>query len=171
MSSKLSTLEISKAYLAIKKAIYKVSARYGRTLPQDVRDDLSQVAVMKVYEAFNPEAGNVGQLAFVAGVNVATDYLRGKGYAGGTKIVGVEGTSDDDGNVTEYEVPCMAPSPLAALIMMERQAEIACRIADSLPQAEREAILVSLDDERPMTGGERIGKIRGLDKLKDVVLA
>lgn len=170
--SKLSVSEVQAGYKSASIAIRRVFARYARALTDEASEDLQQESLVRALGAYNAEAGAFGALVYRTAVNVATDHLRGRAKAGGSKECAINESSDDDGNTTSVIDTLVShePTPLAALLHAERQTHVE-RAVRQLAPSQRNALSVSLADERSMTGAERKALCTGLATIGEIVMA
>ena len=154
---------------AASKAIYKATARFGRVLsPSDV-SDISNTAFVKTLENYSPDRGTIEALMYTVSYTVATDFLRGRNYAGGSKESHLSdlSTEDDEGNTSEVDVEDRAPSALDLMMSGEIDAKLTIALSE-LTTAQASAIKADLDDDRALSGSERIGKMRAIEAMQSV---
>jgi DNA-directed RNA polymerase specialized sigma24 family protein len=165
---KISNTEATQAMVSARKAISKIGASF-RSFTKDEVDDLVQTSMIKAIESFDTSKGTFGAIAYMVARTVATDYLRGRLYSGGSKLAGLsnDGTStDEDGTEIQVDLPDHAPTALDMMISSARESEVATALG-TLSATERSAISTVLADERAMTGAERIARQRAIASLQE----
>ena len=166
----LSNADASQMLTSARKAISKVGGTF-RSFTRDEADDLVQTAIVKAIESYDASKGTPGACAYIVARTVATDYLRGRTYAGGNKVAGLSSdgsTSDEDGDSVALDLPDHVPSALDLLISGERTLSVADALAE-LTAPQREAVRADLADERILTGAERIAKMRAVESIQESV--
>jgi DNA-directed RNA polymerase specialized sigma24 family protein len=165
---KISNTEAVQAMVSARKAISKIGASF-RSFTKEESEDLVQTAMIKAIESYDASKGTFGAIAYMVARTVATDYLRGRLYSGGSKLAGLsnDGTStDEDGTEVQLDLPDYTPSALDLMISSARESEVATALG-TLSATERSAISTVLADDRAMTGAERIARQRAIASLQE----
>ncbi len=167
---KISNTEVVQAMVSARKAISKIGASF-RSFTKEESEDLVQTAMIKAIESYDASKGTFGAIAYMVARTVATDYLRGRLYSGGSKLAGLSNDTitlptDDDGSEIQIDLPDYAPSALDMMISSARESEVATALG-TLSATERSAISTVLADERAMTGAERIARQRAIASLQE----
>ena len=161
--------DIETVTLAAHKGIWKaIGHSIASKHQREVVKDLTQETFAKVLVGFDPERGTLGACAYQYAYNLATDYHRGRACYGSNHGATSLTVSDDSGNDITMDIGDVAPSALDSMIARERDADIAKAI-EALPESGQRAIGAMLDDEGPMTGGDRIAKMRAVDAMQEIV--
>jgi DNA-directed RNA polymerase specialized sigma24 family protein len=151
------TLSNVQAISALKSATLGINAGFascGRTVDPDTALDLAQESICNVIESFDPSkatANGVDGYSYRVGYREALDYLRGRKSGGAQRRHDGEDSitaADDDGNVTDLEVPSPWPSPFDQLATAQRNQMLQSEI-DELPEAQQRALQSTIDDETP----------------------
>lgn len=164
----LTNAEILEAYKSAERGIRKSGAKMGRAYTADQIADMTQTVMIKVCESFDPSKGTAAQLAYTAGTRVAMDFSFGKGYASGSKDLLAVETTDEDGNVASYDMPCSAPNALAQMLHNEKLGKVERALA-KLPPSQRAVISIDLEGDRALTNAERQAKFKAIDNLQEEI--
>ncbi len=165
----LNQTQVTEAYTASEKAIYKTSAKYGRALGKDAIEDLKQSTMLKILDTGLDETrGTIGAMAYSIGTNLTIDFLKGKTHAGADHNQDSLTVDNDDseGTVT-MDVASHAPSALALIVASEMTVALADAIGDVKPH-QSDAIRASWDDSVTLTGAQRKAKCDGFAAMREM---
>lgn len=159
--------QASEILVAARKGVSSVAGSFGRSFGKADMADLVAETAIRTLERFDASKGTVGGLAYTVARSVATDFLRGRQSAGGSK----ESALPTDGETGEIlDIPDECESALDALVGREKslgQSADLKLMLEALTPAQRKV----LEDETdgPESGGDRVARCRALKTLRDMV--
>jgi|HubBroStandDraft_6_1064221.scaffolds.fasta_scaffold350345_2 RNA polymerase sigma factor (sigma-70 family) len=156
--------QVTDLYQTAEKTVHRTCAKYGWHPSPDDLLDIVQTVCVKSIESFNPERGTIGALAWRIATNEVANYLNDHS-AHGARTDAMEST-DEDGHMSTMDIPDDSTNAHVMLANAQRDAALKAAIGKLSP-AERQAIEVHLDDDRALTGSERIAKMRATDALEE----
>lgn len=114
-------------------------------------------------DAVSPVSGFAYRVAY----RVALDYVRGRYRA--ACLESLDHADDNEPSLLDT-LSDQSPDCVSAMQRAAKEYSV-CQAVDALSAVEHDAIVTYLDDERAMTGGERIAKVRAISHMQESILA